>query len=218
MKITLDETNRRVVELYEQGLSMATIGDRMGWGRNAKNKVCGIIFRLRRAGLHSEMRGSPIARTIPSDKKQEVLNRLMEGQSVRRVVRETGVSERSVTRFRTTNKLPVFDRSTQVMVPKMATIPTPAQKIIPFPVQPIPTPQPQAVRTPSWATATGSVQCCQYPVGPRLSAVQTYIFCESPDVLPGKPYCRKHARMAYVKPKPKSEKRSQFIDWRKRAV
>jgi hypothetical protein len=198
MYVVPEETKRRIHDLHSQGLSMRDIAVAMGWGERGKDKVCGIVWRMRRDGLDIAVRGTPIkANSITANMTLEIIKKLRANQSAASIAAEFGISVDHVKNIRSVNKLPAYKPVRKRM---MAVIPTPAQNVIPFPVRP------KARPTPSGA-------CCQYPIGPRLSVMQTHIFCEDPNVVPGKPYCEEHCAMAYVTPRPR-EKRSQFIDWR----
>jgi GcrA cell cycle regulator len=44
-----------------------------------------------------------------------------------------------------------------------------------------------------------SPSSCQWPTGERTSVYHTYRYCGCAEVVPGKPYCAEHAKLAYVR-------------------
>jgi GcrA cell cycle regulator len=60
-----------------------------------------------------------------------------------------------------------------------------------------PSPAPPRTAQAPRCVVLSRAKCCQWPIGePRTPGFR---FCDSPEVLPGKPYCAKHAALAYTR-------------------
>lgn len=196
--------------LWAEGHSTAEIGRRLGFSKNA---IVGKSHRLELEPHESPIRrgGAPIAAPIPAAPKNTLpplpssFRPEITEEQERRVLYFSEASEAQCAALVGVSRYAVAavrerQRRAQGVDP-VADVPEITPAILapePRMPDPIPAPAPRAAVT---HRRRETPECC-WPIGEP--GTKTFRFCDSASLL-GKPYCDEHARLAYVKIRPRGE-------------
>ena len=166
-----DDVISRLKALWAEGHSTAEIGRRMGVSKNA------VVGKAHRLAL--DARPSPIRRGPPGEAPKRPAAKRVTGPTL------------------PTMETPSMERATMALAavePERVPERTPERAM----VRPLPRPAPVQAPVLRAVNRTGGgrlVACC-WPIGEP--GTRSFRFCDD-ESLPGKPYCRTHAALAYVK-------------------
>lgn len=171
-----DETITRLRVMWDEGLSTAEIGRRMGVSKNA------VVGKAHRLSLPA--RPSPIRREASGTPRPAPLRRL------------TGP---------TLPPLPVIQSHVAAAqspprVTEPPKQPRPEPVVVVAPVAALPAAAPPPVR--AVVTRPGRLSVCCWPIGEP--GTPSFRFCDD-EAVQGKPYCAAHAQLAYVRVRDRRE-------------
>jgi GcrA cell cycle regulator len=175
-----EETIQRLRVFWEEGLSTAEIGRRLGMSKNA------VVGKAHRLDLPA--RPSPIRRGgsgTPRPKRPSVRRPPVAGPTLPPLACLGEGETAALRRRQTISRTPAPSLS-------QGSGPVPAARV----VTPAPRVQPAVPRP------YGRVITCCWPIGEP--GTPSFRFCDEPSV-PGKPYCEEHAELAYVRVREKHE-------------
>jgi GcrA cell cycle regulator len=176
-----DETIVRLRALWNEGLSTAEIGRRMGVSKNA------VVGKAHRLGLPP--RPSPIRRDVTgaSSPRTPALRRVV-GPTLPPLAATLTVGEES--------------RPVVAKAPPPDASPAAAVSAAPASVASVPAAAAPAVRALPPARHMPRMAACCWPIGEP--GTKSFRFCDV-EAVQGKPYCAEHAQLAYVKVRDRRE-------------